>query len=84
MDTPDSTHDETLVDLLVAYDEGLINGDAKGLRLQERLSAVPIGVRLRFDRAKACLLLVERVWPRTQPQRNPYCCGGISLPSSSS
>jgi hypothetical protein len=66
MNLPDSPYDQDLTDLLVAYDAELANGRILGGRyLHARLRGAPPELRQRFERARACLLMIERVWPRS-------------------
>lgn len=68
MNPPDSQFDQELTDLLVAYDADLANGNPRGPHIQAQLRCAPLELRRRFDRAQACLLLIERVWPRSNPR----------------
>jgi hypothetical protein len=67
MNPPDSQFDQELTDLLVAYDAELAGGGPRSRYVNAQLRCAPPELRQRFDRARACLLLIERVWPRSGP-----------------
>lgn len=60
-----------LAELLAAFDTELAKGNPRSQQLEDRLRFAPAEVRRRFDRAQACLLLIDRAWPRGQrrPER---------------
>jgi hypothetical protein len=65
MHAPDPEElEQQFVQLLAAYDEALAAGRASG---PEDDLALPEPLRPRLRRARACLQLLEAVWPRTRP-----------------
>jgi hypothetical protein len=56
--------DQELTDLLVDYDAGLAAGKLHDWQFDRRLRLTSKDLRARFDRARDCLLLIERTWPR--------------------
>lgn len=56
--------DQELTDLLVDYDADLAAGELRNWQFEKRLRLTSQELRARFDRARECLLLIERTWPR--------------------